>query len=325
VHLKKLPLASDVEPSVIARGTPGFSGADLANMVNEAALLAARRGKRVVGMEELEESKDKVMMGAERRSMVMNEEEKKMTAYHEAGHAIVAINIPECDPIHKATIIPRGGALGMVMRLPLSDAYSVSKSKLEADIAVAAGGRIAEEMTFGPEKITTGASSDIEQATRIARKMIVEWGMSDKLGFLSYAEEGTHGVFLGHSTSSNKGMSDDTAQIIEAEIKDIVDRSYRRAENILKSNIEALELLAQGLLEHETLDGSEIKRIVEGQKIEKQKKIPHTPLSKKHKMPVSSDLAHKPARPTSKTKNGKPKTAGAEKHTATTEKKTKKK
>ncbi|MDR3151786.1 MAG: ATP-dependent zinc metalloprotease FtsH, partial [Holosporaceae bacterium] len=188
VHLKKLPMASDVDPLVLARGTPGFSGADLANFVNEAALLAARREKRLVGMEELEDAKDKVMMGAERRSMVMTDDEKKLTAYHEAGHAIVALNIPESDPIHKATIIPRGRSLGMVMRLPINDRISISRGKLEADLSVATGGRIAEELIFGREKVTTGASSDIEQVTRIARLMVVEWGMSDRLGFLSYAD-----------------------------------------------------------------------------------------------------------------------------------------
>ncbi|MDR3155584.1 MAG: ATP-dependent zinc metalloprotease FtsH [Holosporaceae bacterium] len=287
VHLKNVPLSSDVDPLVLARGTPGFSGADLANLVNEAALLAARRGKRTVGMDELEESKDKVMMGAERRSMAMMEDEKKLMAYHEAGHAIVAINLTESDPIHKATIIPRGSALGMVMRLPVADRLSVSRVKLEADMAVAAGGRIAEELTFGHEKITTGASSDIENVTRIARHMVVDWGMSDKLGFLSYADEGVHEVFLGHSSSANKNISEVTAQEIDAEIRAIVDRTYKKAEIILKNNLEALKLLADGLLEHETLSGEEIKKIVEGQKVEKKnKKEDHFHTSEKTKMPT---------------------------------------
>lgn len=289
VHLAKVPLSEDVDPVVIARGTPGFSGADLANLVNEAALLAARRDKRVVNMEDLEEAKDKVMMGSERRSMVMTEDEKKLTAYHEAGHAIVAINLPDSDPIHKATIIPRGSALGMVMRLPINDRISVSRVKLEADLSVAAGGRIAEEMIFGPEKITTGASSDINQATRIAKMMVVEWGMSDKLGFLSYADDGPREVFLGHSTVSSKNISADTAKVIDEEIRAIVDRTYARAENILKNNRQALELLAQGLLEHETLTGEEIKKIIGGEKVEKHiKKLPPK-TSKKTKMPSSKD------------------------------------
>lgn len=290
VHLKKVPLASDVDPLIIARGTPGFSGADLANLVNEAALLAARKGKRVVGMEELEESKDKVMMGTERRSMVMTENEKKLTAYHEAGHAIVALNIPESDPIHKATIIPRGRALGMVMRLPENDRISVSRVKLEADLAVAAGGRLAEEMIFGYDKVTTGASSDIEQATRIARAMVIEWGMSDKLGFLSYAGDGAQEVFLGHSTTANKNMSSDTAKVIDDEIRAIVDRAYSRAKKILTENKNALELLAQGLLEHETLTGEEIAKIVEGEKLVKPQKTTIIPTSKKSQMPTTEDI-----------------------------------
>ncbi|MDR2781567.1 MAG: ATP-dependent zinc metalloprotease FtsH [Holosporaceae bacterium] len=287
VHLRKIPLSSDVDPLVLARGTPGFSGADLANLINEAALLAARRGKRVVCMDELEDAKDKVMMGAERRSMVMTEEEKKLTAYHEAGHAIVALNIPESDPIHKATIIPRGRALGMVMRLPEQDRISMSRIKLEADISVAAGGRIAEEMIFGHEKITTGASSDINQATKIARLMVLEWGMSEKLGFLSYTGDGAQEVFLGHATTPNKNISSSTAKIIDDEIRAIVDRNYDRAKEILENNTEALDLLAKGLLEHETLTGEDIKKIVEGQKVEKQDKVKIIKTSKKSKMPSS--------------------------------------
>lgn len=289
VHLAKVPVSPNVDPSVIARGTPGFSGADLANLVNEAALLAARHNKLVVGMEELEEAKDKVMMGAERRSMVMTEDEKKLTAYHEAGHAIVAINLPESDPIHKATIIPRGRALGMVMRLPTNDRISVSRVKLEADLSVAAGGRIAEEMIFGHDKITTGASSDINQATRIATMMVVEWGMSDKLGFLSYAKDDAPNVFLGHSVSSNDNISSETAKVIDEEIRAIIDRTYARAEDILKKNRQALELLAQGLLEHETLTGEEIKRIIGGEKVEKRVHHHQWETSKKTKMPTSKD------------------------------------
>jgi cell division protease FtsH len=287
VHLKRSPLSADVDPLILARGTPGFSGADLANLVNEAALLAARRGKRVVGMDELEDAKDKVMMGAERRSMVMTEEEKKLTAYHEAGHAVVALNISETDPIHKATIIPRGRALGMVMRLPEQDRVSVSRVKLEADISVATGGRIAEEMIFGHAKITAGASSDINHATKIARWMVIECGMSEKLGFLSYAGDDPYGEFLGRSATAGKNVSSSTAKIIDEEIRAIVDRNYNRAKEILENNREALELLAKGLLEHETLSGEDIKKIVEGQKIEKQKKVEIVKASKKSKMPSS--------------------------------------
>ncbi|MBO7453985.1 MAG: ATP-dependent zinc metalloprotease FtsH [Alphaproteobacteria bacterium] len=287
VHLKKIPLSADVDPLIIARGTPGFSGADLASLVNEAALLAARYGKKNVSMEELEDAKDKVMMGSERRSMVMTENERKLTAYHEAGHAIVALNIPESDPIHKATIIPRGRALGMVMRLPENDRISVSRVKLEADLSVAAGGRIAEEMIFGHDKVTTGASSDIEQATRIAKRMVIEWGMSDKLGFLSYEGEGAQEVFLGHSTSAATNISAKTAQVIDEEIRSIVDRTYARAKKILEENADALEVLAQGLLEHETLSGEEIRKILEGQKIEKKQRPVIVKPTKRSKMPTS--------------------------------------
>ncbi|MDR0632446.1 MAG: ATP-dependent zinc metalloprotease FtsH [Holosporaceae bacterium] len=299
VHLKKVPLSSDVDPLILARGTPGFSGADLANLVNEAALLAARRGKRVVCMDELDDAKDKVMMGAERRSMVMTEEEKKLTAYHEAGHAIVSMNIPESDPIHKATIIPRGRALGMVMRLPEQDRLFDSRIKLEADLSVAAGGRIAEEMIFGLERITAGASSDIDKATKIARLMILEWGMSEKLGFLSYASEGAQEVFLGHSTTTNKNISSSTAKVIDEEIRALIDKTYNRAKEILEDNRNALELLAQGLLEHETLTGEDIKKIVDGQKIVKQKKVTVAKTTKRSKMP-SSEYADKPPKITRK-------------------------
>lgn len=288
VHLKRIPLAENVNPLVIARGTPGFSGADLASLVNEAALLAARYGRKTVSMDELEEAKDKVMMGSERRSMVMTENEKKLTAYHEAGHAIVALNIPESDPIHKATIIPRGRALGMVMRLPENDRISVSRVKLEADLSVAAGGRIAEEMIFGHDKVTTGASSDIDQATKIAKKMVIEWGMSDRLGFLSYAGEGAQEVFLGHSSSSTAKISSKTAQAIDEEIRNIIDKTYARAKKILEENADALEVLAQGLLEHETLSGEEIQKILEGQKIEKKQRPIIVKPTKRSKMPTST-------------------------------------
>lgn len=296
VHLKKVPLAEDVDAKVLARGTPGFSGADLANLVNEAALLAARRGKRVVCMEELEESKDKVMMGAERRSMVMTDEARKLTAYHEAGHAIVALHIPESDPIHKATIIPRGQALGMVMRLPETDRVSVSRVKLEADLAVAAGGRIAEEMIFGHDKVTTGASADIEQATNIARHMIIEWGMSDKLGFLSYSDDTGQNIFLGGSSGGVKSVSAETAKVIDSEIRAITDRTYARAKKILEDNRDKLELLAQGLLEHETLSGDEIKNIINGGKIERKRNLLRR-TTKKSQMPSAEDIEKLEATP----------------------------
>jgi len=261
VHSRDVPLAKGVDLKIIARGTPGFSGADLANLVNEAALLAARRGKRVVGMDELEDAKDKVMMGAERRSMAMSEDEKKLTAYHEAGHAIVALHEPASDPIHKATIIPRGRALGMVMRLPDDDKLSVSRARLHADLAVAMGGRVAEEIIFGDEKVTTGASSDIKMATGMARRMVTEWGMSDKIGPLDYAGNREE-MFLGHSVGQGNAISDETAAIIDAEVKRLVNDGYARARSLLIKHGDELEKLAQGLLEYETLSGEEIKTLL---------------------------------------------------------------
>lgn len=280
VHMKKVPLANNVEPLVIARGTPGFSGADLANLVNEAALLAARKNKRVVGMDDFEAAKDKVMMGAERRSMAMTDAEKKLTAYHEAGHAIVALNEPESDPIHKATIVPRGRALGMVMRLPEGDRVSMSKAKLEADLAVAMGGRIAEELIFGAEKVTTGASSDIKMATDIARRMVTEWGMSGKLGPLRYAGDQEE-VFLGHSVSQTKNMSDETANVVDSEIRRIVEEAYARATATLTSKMDDLHTLAKALLEYELLSGDEIKALLRGEPIlrDKDDDQPSTPRS----------------------------------------------
>jgi cell division protease FtsH len=263
VHLRKVPLAPDVEPRTIARGTPGFSGADLANLVNEAALLAARRGKRVVTMYELEDAKDKVMMGAERRSLAMSEDEKKLTAYHEGGHALVALAVEGSDPIHKATIIPRGRALGMVMRLPERDSLSLTRQKMLADLCVAFGGRIAEELIFGHEMVTTGASSDIEQATRVARAMVTRFGMSDDLGPIAYAENQEE-VFLGHSVSRTQNISEATAQKIDAEIRRIIDDTYQRAYKILSTQIGDLHTIAKGLLEYETLTGDEIVGLIKG-------------------------------------------------------------
>ncbi len=266
VHMKKVPLAKNVDPVIIARGTPGFSGADLANLVNEAALLAARRSKRVVGMEDFEEAKDKVMMGAERKSMVMSDNEKKLTAYHEAGHAVVAVHLEESDPVHKATIIPRGRALGMVMRLPEGDRVSMTRAKLKADLAVAMGGRLAEEIIFGYDKVTTGASSDISMATNVARRMVTEWGMSDKLGPLRYASDQEE-VFLGHSVTQTKNMSDETAKLVDAEVRLIVDEAYSKAKDILTTYLDQLHALAKALLEYETLTGDEIRGLIRGEPI----------------------------------------------------------
>ncbi len=266
VHIKKIRVAGDVDTKVLARGTPGFSGADLANIVNEAALLAARRGKRVVTMAEFEAAKDKVMMGIERRSMVMSEEEKRLTAYHEAGHAVVAYHTPASDPIHKATIIPRGRALGMVMRLPEGDRISVSREKLEADITVAMGGRVAEELIFGRNKVTAGAASDIQQATKIARHMVTEWGMSDELGPVGYTD-GNQEIFLGAQLAQMRNVSEATAYKIDQEIRRIVEEGYGRARRILEQHLDRLHALAQALLEYETLTGEEIDQLMRGEPI----------------------------------------------------------
>ncbi|OYW46860.1 MAG: cell division protein FtsH [Sphingomonadales bacterium 32-68-7] len=267
VHMKKVPLAPDVNPRTIARGTPGFSGADLANLVNEAALLAARRSKRLVAMQEFEDAKDKVMMGAERRSMVMTEDEKKMTAYHEAGHAIVSVHEPASDPIHKATIIPRGRALGMVMRLPERDSYSYHRDKMHANLSVSMGGRVAEEIIFGHDKVSSGASSDISYATGLARNMVTKWGMSEKLGPLQYEDQ--YEGYLGMGGNQRTMMSDETNKLIDAEIRRLVDGAHTRATDILKTHETQLHLLAQALLEYETLTGEEIRQLLEGGKIDR--------------------------------------------------------
>jgi cell division protease FtsH len=267
VHMKKVPLAPDVNPRVIARGTPGFSGADLANLVNEAALLAARRNKRLVAMQEFEDAKDKVMMGAERRSMVMTDDEKKMTAYHEAGHAIVSVHEPASDPIHKATIIPRGRALGMVMRLPERDSYSYHRDKMHANLSVSMGGRVAEEIIFGHDKVSSGASSDIQYATNLARNMVTQWGMSDKLGPLQY-EEQSEG-YLGMGQAQRTFRSGTTNELIDNEIKGLVEGAHARATDILKTHEDQLHLLAQALLEYETLSGEEINALLENGKIDR--------------------------------------------------------
>jgi cell division protease FtsH len=263
VHMRRVPLADDVKPALIARGTPGFSGADLANLVNEAALFAARANKRIVGMEEFERAKDKIMMGTERRSMVMSEAEKKMTAYHEAGHAIVGMTVPEHDPVYKVTIIPRGRALGVTQFLPEQDRYSFSKRRLESAIATLFGGRIAEELIFGPESVTTGASNDIERATELARNMVTKWGLSDKLGPLTYSEE-TGEVFLGRSVTQHKQVSDVTAHAIDEEVRRVIESNYQRARQILTTALEKLHRMAEALMKYETIDEEQLKDIMAG-------------------------------------------------------------
>ena len=266
VHMRKVPLAPDVDPRVIARGTPGFSGADLANLINEAALLAARIGKRVVTMQEFEDAKDKVMMGAERRSMVMTEDEKKLTAYHEAGHALVGLKVPKYDPLHKVTIIPRGRALGITMSLPERDRLSYSKLELESKLAVMYGGRVAEELVFGKENVTTGAGNDIQQATSWARRMITEFGFSDKLGRLRYSDNEEE-IFLGHSVTRQKNVSDKTAALIDEEVRRLIDEAEKTARVILTKDRKELEIIAKALLEYETLTGDEVNALLRGESI----------------------------------------------------------
>lgn len=268
VHVKKVPLAKDVNLSVIARGTPGFSGADLANLVNEAALLAARKNKTKVTSKDFDEAKDKVLMGAERKSMAMDEKEKKLTAYHEAGHAICSLFVEETDPIHKATIIPRGRALGMVQQLPEKDQYSYSKTKMLSRLIIMMGGRVAEELKFGTEKITSGASSDIAAATNLARSMVTEWGMSEKLGPVLYAEN-TGEVFLGKSVTQSRNMSEETAKLVDAEIKALVVGAYEGATKLLQEHKEDWEKLSEALIEYETLTGEEIKDVLAGKSVNK--------------------------------------------------------
>ncbi|BAF86526.1 MULTISPECIES: ATP-dependent zinc metalloprotease FtsH [Azorhizobium] len=263
VHARKIPIAPDVNLKVIARGTPGFSGADLANLCNEAALMAARRNKRMVTMVEFEDAKDKVMMGAERRSLVMTEEEKMLTAYHEGGHAIVALNVPATDPVHKATIIPRGRALGMVMQLPERDKLSMSYEQMTSRLAIMMGGRVAEELIFGHDKVTSGAASDIEQATRLAKMMVTRWGFSDELGQVAYGENQDE-VFLGMSMGRTQNVSEATAQTIDKEVRRLVDEGYVEAKRILSEKAVDLETLARGLLEYETLTGDEIVDLLNG-------------------------------------------------------------
>ena len=263
VHMRKIPVGEDVKASIIARGTPGFSGADLANLVNEAALFAARANKRLVDQEEFEKAKDKIMMGAERRSMVMSEEEKKLTAYHEAGHAIVGRLVPTHDPVYKVSIIPRGRALGVTMFLPEEDRYNLSRQRLESQISSLFGGRIAEELIFGPESVTTGAQNDIHRATEIARNMVTKWGLSERLGPLTYSEEEQE-VFLGHSVTQHKNVSDETAHLIDEEVRNVIDRNYQRARKLLDGNMDKLHAMADALIKYETIDSDQIDDIMAG-------------------------------------------------------------
>ena len=276
VHVRKVPLARDVDLSVVARGTPGFSGADLANLVNEAALLAARRNKRKVTAEDFDNAKDKVLMGSERKSMAMDEQEKKLTAYHEAGHAICSLHVKETDPIHKATIIPRGRALGMVQQLPEKDQYSYTRAKMLSRLIICMGGRVSEELKFGYDKVTSGASSDIAAATNLARAMVTEWGMSNALGPVMYAENSNE-VFLGRSVTQNQNMSEETARLVDSEIKRLVTDAHAEAEKILKENDNEPEILAQALMEYETLTGEEIKEVLAGKKINRAEQTPVPP------------------------------------------------
>ena len=263
VHMRKVPIADDVNPQVIARGTPGFSGADLANLVNEAALFAARDNAKFVTMDHMDRAKDKIMMGTERRSMVMSEKEKKLTAYHEAGHAIVGRLVPEHDPVYKVTIIPRGRALGVTMFLPEQDKYSISKKQLESQLSSLFGGRVAEELIFGADNVTTGASNDIERATAIARNMVTKWGLTEKLGPLTYSEDEDE-VFLGRSVTQHKHVSDDTARLIDVEVREIIDRAHATAKSLLEDHMNSLHLMADALMRYETIDTKQIDQIMEG-------------------------------------------------------------
>lgn len=305
VHMRKVPLADDVDAKVIARGTPGFSGADLANLVNEAALLAARLNKNAVGMADLESAKDKVMMGTERRSMVMTEKEKSLTAYHEAGHALVSLNVPQGDPLHKVTIIPRGRALGLTMNLPERDKYSQTKVELESRLALLFGGRVAEEIIFGKENVTTGASSDIMQATSLARRMIMEFGMSDKLGRVKYSANEQE-VFLGHSVAQQTNISEATAQIIDDEVRRLIETGESTARNILTTRLEDLHKIAKALLEFETVSGEDVAALLRGEDIKRNDS--ETPSAKpvisgtsKHGSVPSSVSSEPPMNPASQT------------------------
>ena len=295
VHMRKVPTGPDVDARVIARGTPGFSGADLANLVNEAALLAARAGKRLVGMADFEAAKDKVMMGAERRSMAMTEQDKRLTAYHEAGHALVGLLVPGNDPLHKVTIVPRGRALGLTANLPERDRYTFKQSEIKARLAMMFGGRVAEDLIFGKQEVTTGATNDIQQATSLARRMVTEWGMSNKLGRLRY-NANEEEVFLGHSVTRSQHLSEDTARLIDEEVRQIVEQAEAEARRVLAENIDVLHRVAQALLEYETLSGDDIRRILRGEAVERGGDADHRPEPPAHKASVPSGgrSDHKP-------------------------------
>ncbi|MGQ3016301.1 ATP-dependent zinc metalloprotease FtsH [Phenylobacterium sp.] len=294
VHMKNVPLAADVEVKTIARGTPGFSGADLANLVNEAALMAARKNRRMVTQRDFEDAKDRVMMGAERKSMAMTDDEKRLTAYHEGGHALLALNVPATDPVHKATIIPRGRALGMVMQLPERDQLSMSYEQMTSRLVILMGGRMAEELIFGKEKITSGASSDIDQATRLARAMVTKWGFSDKLGVVSYGENQDE-VFLGHSVSRTQNVSEETARIIDQEVKALVQHAFDEARRILTEKIDELHKIAQALLEYETLSGDEIINVIQGVMPKREEPESHRSLGPTVAVPISPRPGPEPA------------------------------
>ncbi|HEY9216835.1 MAG TPA: ATP-dependent zinc metalloprotease FtsH [Phenylobacterium sp.] len=286
VHMKNVPLAADVNVKTIARGTPGFSGADLSNLVNEAALMAARKNRRMVTMRDFEDAKDKVMMGAERKSMAMSEDEKRNTAYHEGGHALVALTVPEADPVHKATIIPRGRALGMVMQLPEGDRYSMNYKQMTSRLAIMMGGRVAEELIFGKDKVTSGASSDIQAATGLARNMVTRWGYSDELGLVSYGDNQEE-VFLGHSVSRTQNVSEATAQKIDEEVRRLVQTAYDEAKRILSEKIEDLHRVAKALLEYETLSGEEIVAVMQGIQPTRDDNEPKRPVGPAVAVPIS--------------------------------------
>ncbi|MCK5386035.1 MAG: ATP-dependent metalloprotease, partial [Gammaproteobacteria bacterium] len=298
VHMRKVPIGDDVDAKVIARGTPGFSGADLANLINEAALFAARFNKRLVEMSEFDKAKDKIMMGAERRSMVMSDDEKELTAYHEAGHAIVGLKVPSHDPVYKVSIIPRGRALGVTMFLPEADRYSYSKERLESQISSLFGGRIAEELIFGVDKVTTGASNDIQRTTELAHNMVTQWGLSDKLGPMVFGEEEGE-VFLGRSVTQHKSLSDETAHVIDEEIRNIVDRNYARAEKILKENVDILHAMSDALMKYETIDKDQITDLMNG-------KTPQAPKGWDDSSTSSGDDDKNTAAPSSDSKIGGP-------------------
>ncbi len=294
VHMKNVPLAADVDVKVIARGTPGFSGADLANLVNEGALMGARKNRRMVTMRDFEDAKDKVMMGAERRSMVMSEDEKRCTAYHEGGHALVALSVPAADPVHKATIIPRGRALGMVMQLPEGDRYSMNFEQMTSRLAIMMGGRVAEEIIFGKDKVTSGASSDIQAATGLARSMVTRWGYSDQLGLVAYGDNQEE-VFLGHSVSRTQNVSETTANIIDSEVKRLVQGGYDEAKRILTEKIDDLHSVAKALLEYETLSGDEIVGAMKGIKPNRDESESRRPTGPTVAVPISPQPSAEPA------------------------------